>query len=291
MFCPQCGNPVLQDANFCQVCGKPLQQPAIDASYAAQRSSVQISPSVSPASFDQPSIMRDASPNVFNAPVPTRTANQAFSQPKVIVSLIVVAAIICGLVVWSLHAANNGSGNVLYSADWSGGLDGWPVGGQWSVNNGMLTSDGTGCCGGPESIITAPYQLNNVSNYIVEAQVQFLGFDQVCNGYSFGVNARMIPESNGYEGGVNLGHGLCDPSQASATLHVDNYTQLATTPFVPGTDWHTYELEVNGNQLTLTVDGSEMLQATSDVHSDGGVAGIEDFNVQLNVRSFEIIAV
>lgn len=291
MFCSQCGNLVPQEANFCQICGKQLMQVPMDASHHTQSISTQLPTSALSAPFDQTTITQYVSPNVFTTAIPTRTAQKALLQPKVILSLLIVLAILFGLVVWSHNAASNGSGNVLYTADWSSGFNGWTGGNQWSVNNGMLSSDGTGCCGGPESIITAPYQLNAVSNYIVEARVQFLGFVQVCNGYSFGVNARMIPGSNGYEGGTNLGHALCDPSQASATLHVDNYTQLASIPFVPGTSWHTYDLEVNGNQLTLSIDGSEILQATSDVHSEGGLAGIEDFNVQMNVSSFKITTV
>ena len=291
MFCLHCGNRVSPEAIFCQVCGKQLKEtPNAPPSYA-QSIPAQSSTYTKYEPPDQPSITQYAPPIAFNSAVQSPALQNRLLQPKGIVSLIVLIAVVFGLIAWVRNVTSNGSGNILYSADWSGGMDGWSVGNQWSVNNGMLSSDGSGCCGGPESIITAPYQLNNVSNYIVEARVQFLGFDQVCNGYSFGVNARMIPESNGYEGGINLGHGLCDPSQASATLHVDNYTQLATTPFVPGTGWHTYDLEVNGDQLTLSIDGTQMVQATSDVHSEGGVAGIEDFNVQMNVSSFKITAV
>jgi hypothetical protein len=290
MFCRYCGHSIPEDANFCQVCGKRLIQAQLDDRYHAQSGPIQLPPSAFNASVEGRSPGTQHIPQTeFNAAIPsTRAAQNALLQPKVIVSVLIVIAMVCGLIVW-IH---NASSNVLYTADWSNGLSGWTGGGsQWSANNGMLSSDGTGCCGGPESIITAPYQLNGIANYIVEAQVQFLGFDQVCNGYSFGVDARMIPGTNGYEGGTNLAHGACDPSQADASLHVDNYTLLAITPFVPGTSWHTYDLEVNGNQLTLLIDGNEMLQATNDVHTTGGLAGIEDFNVQMNVSSFKIIAV
>ena len=51
------------------------------------------------------------------------------------------------------------SGTVLYSANWSAGMAGWTGGTEWKASQNMLLSDGSNCCGGPESIVLAPYQL------------------------------------------------------------------------------------------------------------------------------------
>src|SRR6266702_4613080 len=58
---------------------------------------------------------------------------------------------------------------VLYRADWSQGVNGWSGGTQWSVNNGILMSNGSSL--GEEYYIAAPYQPTS-PNYAVEAQLQ-----------------------------------------------------------------------------------------------------------------------
>ena len=181
-------------------------------------------------------------------------------------------------------------GTVLYSADWSTGMSGWTGGTEWKAGQNMLLSDGSNCCGGPESIVLAPYQLGNVTDYKVQARIQFIRANTVCNGYSFGVMFRMDASENGYEGAVNLANGVCALNQAKATLRVNNYTELGHKPFIPGTGWHIYTVEVRGNQITSIIDGSQILIAIDNTHLTGGQVGIEDFNVQMNISSFQVIA-
>lgn len=183
-------------------------------------------------------------------------------------------------------------GTMLYQADWSQGMNGWSGGTEWNATQNMLLSNGSSCCGGPESIVVAPYPLGNVADYEVVARIQFIRTDNICSGYSFGVMLRMDTNKNGYEAAVNLANSACTLTQAVATLRVDNYTQLRATPFVPGTGWHTYTLLVKGDQLSYFIDGSQypLLTATDNTHIQGGQVGIEDFNVQMNIQSFEVIA-
>ncbi len=54
--------------------------------------------------------------------------------------------------------------------------------------------------------------------------------------------------------------------------------------FDPGADWHTYRLEVSGNQLRFLIDGNVFMTASDNRILTGGVAGLFCRNVQLTVR-------
>ena len=181
-------------------------------------------------------------------------------------------------------------GTVLYTANWSTGMDGWSGGTEWKASQNMLLSDGSNCCGGPESIVVAPYQPGNIADYQVQARIQFIQADTLCNGYSFGVMLRMDASENGYEGAVNLANGACTLNQAKATVRVNNTTELGHKPFIPGTGWHVYTVQVQGDQITMFIDGVQMLAAIDNTHLTGGQVGLEDFNVQMNISSFQVIA-
>lgn len=187
-------------------------------------------------------------------------------------------------------AAPSSPGTLVYKADWSGGMDGWSGGTEWKTAQNMLLSDGSNCCGGAESIVVAPINLSNIANYEIKARIQFIRADNLCSGYSFGLMLRMDNSLNGYEGSGNLANGACDLAQGQAALHVDNYTELGHASFVPGTGWHTYDVTVQGDQITLSIDGNQILTATDNTYIGGGKVGIEDFNVQMNISDFEVTA-
>ena len=130
----------------------------------------------------------------------------------------------------------------------------------------------------------------NVADYEVVVRIQFVRADTVCNGYSFGAMLRMDASENGYEGAVSLANGACALNQAKATLRVNNYTELAHKAFVPGTAWHVYTIKIQGDQITTIVDGTAILTAIDNTHLAGGQVGIEDYNVQMNISSFQVIA-
>src|SRR6266852_2000459 len=58
------------------------------------------------------------------------------------------------------------AGTVLYQADWSHGLSGWPGTHGWKVAQGQFVSDSSG-----SAAFTIPYRLS-VTDYAVEIHIQ-----------------------------------------------------------------------------------------------------------------------
>src|SRR5205814_385763 len=56
---------------------------------------------------------------------------------------------------------------LLYTADWSSGLNGWTGASDWTVLNGMLHNDGTDASANSPTIV-APYQVEGITDYAVE---------------------------------------------------------------------------------------------------------------------------
>jgi hypothetical protein len=52
--------------------------------------------------------------------------------------------------------------------------------------------------------------------------------------------------------------------------------------------WHTYRLEVRGDQLTLFIDEARLIEVTDNRYLDPGQVGIETFGRQVEVRSFGV---
>lgn len=171
-------------------------------------------------------------------------------------------------------------GTILYQADWSGGLAGWPGAFGWSTLNGMLLNDGSY----PESYaasgtkwIAAPYQ-PPVADYVVEADIQSLG--GWCGGLDFGIVVR-----GGYiPGVVNCGNDVEIWTLGEGGPAGDR------VQFSPGRDWHTYRIEAKGNNLRILVDGALVLQASDNRYLSPGSVGLWSGGDQLSVRTFKVIA-
>lgn len=170
--------------------------------------------------------------------------------------------------------------NLLYQADWSQGLNSWHGGSQWSVNNGMLMSNGETQ---GKYYIVAPYQ-PTVSNYAIEAQIQFLQNTSFPDPKVFGLFVRSGPneDERGYDGYVFGGDAKI------RIAHDPNSLILGATPYTLDTGLHIYRLEVKDSTITLLIDGVEMVQATDSTFSAPGLLGVYDNSCQINVRSFEV---
>jgi hypothetical protein len=184
-------------------------------------------------------------------------------------------------------------GDVLYEADWSGGLDGWAGGPpDWKTINGMLVNDGTN--NSPEKWISAPYEPGSIADYAVEAEIQVVRLtDNSCGDPSFGIVARA-EQQGAYWVGVKYEWNFFEmvgSVRASAMPMNDcgNTTYLAEQAFEPSTDWHTYRVEVQANTIKLLVDGARMLETTDNLHLSGGRVGLWSKDTVLNVRSFKVI--
>ncbi len=185
------------------------------------------------------------------------------------------------------------SGCILYQADWSNGFDGWSVTQDWKTINGMLVNGGKD--EGWGTWIKAPYQPGQLKivNYAVEAEMQAVregGGGADCRAtVSFGVVARATSEGAYW---VGIGEPWSKPRAAAGPLRraiAGCAEDLASGSYDIGTDWQTYRVEVQGNTVSLQINGMPVLQTTSNRYLEGGMVGLWSQGVELNVRSFKVI--
>jgi hypothetical protein len=169
----------------------------------------------------------------------------------------------------------SGPGTVLYTADWSTGLNGWAGSGDWKTLRGVLLNDGTG---GSRTPILAPARIGTVTDYAVEARIRAV---RVSNG--FGLVLRRQPDGGGYTAAIRNG-------DVPAIRYGDDAGSLTEAqPFDPGNGWHTYRLEADGNVVTFLIDGARIATLTDNRYLDGGLTGLVSYGYQLEVSSFRII--
>lgn len=148
----------------------------------------------------------------------------------------------------------------------------------------MLVSNGA-----DSSSVYAPYEFDGIANYAVEAEIQLLptsgrtGFGVFARSTDAGsiwlltgFNDRPHPDFPDEIEGSRIG--VADEVITQQEYDIDN-------------EWHTYRLEVNGNQILGLVDGAIVLVAQDNRLLDPGFAGLfVDEGTQINVRSFRIIS-
>lgn len=181
----------------------------------------------------------------------------------------------------------------LYLASWSTGMDGWRGGSQWSASKGDLVSSGKiACCHTPSAYaVLAPVDLTNTLNYAVEAQIRVTRSLDAKNGCYFGVLARATVYGAGYAGGV-FGYGSPHVRPEAYVRRLQaNQSQspnLSQAAYRLDSAWHTYRIEVTGQQISLYVDGHRVVQASDSAYAFGGRAGIIDYACQLTVGAFSV---
>src|SRR5262249_48941753 len=124
-----------------------------------------------------------------------------------------------------------------YTADWSGGLDGWPATNGWSAASGQLINNGTEFGNANwlfglwnTAWVAAPFvPEDGRASYTIEAEIRIVETPE-CG--SFGLVARGL-----YQAGVHV----CGAAGVSAfSLRSRAPDTLATVPIEMDTDWHTY---------------------------------------------------
>jgi hypothetical protein len=143
----------------------------------------------------------------------------------------------------------------------------------------MLINNGTGS---PSSWVTAPFQPDTRSDYAVEANIAFI---RGCG--TFGIIVRAVGQSN-YASGP-----WCQDGSAQIWIWENNatsYSTLARTEFNPGTNWHTYRVEVKENYIRFLIDSTIILETTDNHIRSGGRIGLWSHQVQIEVRSFKVFA-
>jgi quercetin dioxygenase-like cupin family protein len=166
------------------------------------------------------------------------------------------------------------AGTVLYEADSSGGFEDWDLSGGWLYFDGILVNDGGG------GLIVAPYAPTGLHNYAVEAEIELVEYGSYGN--TFGVSAWGRSVSGGFGTGgygkIWLDQEVIAAEGSSGSL---------------GPDWHTYRLEVDGNEARLLIDGAIALAVVDNrllSISGEGVGVWGDSGMQINLASFRVIA-
>ncbi len=184
-------------------------------------------------------------------------------------------------------------GAILYTADWSSGLNGWAGSADWKVLNGVLLNDGTNGNVTPRPTIVPPYQLEGIADYAMEVKVQVTSF-QNNNGPFFGFALRGSTVSGnwqGYESGIGYLDAQNQGSLCNARIITTDFNSpLTNAPYDPGKGSHTYRFEAKGNRLRFYLDGGNVLEVTDNLYLTGPQLGIWCYHAQLSVTSFKIIA-
>ncbi len=185
-------------------------------------------------------------------------------------------------------------GEVLYTADWSSGMNGWAGSADWKVLNGALLNDGSNgnTTNGPT--IVPPFQLEGINDYSIEAKVQVVSY-QDNNSPVFGFAIRGTTVNNSWQG-YQTSIGNLDAANHYGTCNSRIYTNdmnnpLTNTPFDPGKgNVHTYRFEAKGNTLKFYIDGGSVLQVVDNQYLSGAQVGLWCYHAQLSVTSFKITA-
>jgi Domain of Unknown Function (DUF1080) len=185
------------------------------------------------------------------------------------------------------------AGTVLYQADWSHGLAGWSGTHGWKVAQGQLESDSSG-----SGAFIIPYR-PAVSDYAVEVRVQIVLLVRQQGG-SFTISAPKAPGRDGYQAGVSglegsgpRPNGAHPQSQVFLTPSDDTASGSGIPhDYEPGSGWHTYRVEVQGNAASFLDNGVEIGSVSSqqtDVLSNGPIEFSSDL-VILRVSNLRILA-
>lgn len=183
-------------------------------------------------------------------------------------------------------------GSILYQADWRTGPGGWITSPGWGITGGMLVSDGS--ISDATRWIEAPIRLDQVTDYAVEARIQFVSFGTdfgfVCPG-SAGIVVR-----SGYWVGYFQQY-LSFACQSVLLLRVKNDANvrinldahISARQYKVDRDFHLYRVEVRGNRLSLFVDGIMLLDGTDNRFLNSGQVGLWSSVAQIAVQSFRVI--
>jgi hypothetical protein len=181
------------------------------------------------------------------------------------------------------------SGTLLYQANWKHGLAGWHASAGWKLVGSQLVIETPA-----SASIIAPYR-PTVTNYAIEVTVQIMRMlKPTKNGFT--LFASSAPGKAGYSGGVVAltprEPQLPPPGYAQITTDkLDASAGFQEIDFVPGTSWHTYRIEVQGNEALLFVDGTRVSHATSQEQAlSTGPIGMNSTGLSLRVSSFRVTA-
>lgn len=146
------------------------------------------------------------------------------------------------------------AGTVLFTSDWSKGLDGWQASDGWTVKNGLLEMDGQ-----DNRTLTIPHQ-PTTRNYDIAFQIQVVNVP--ADGGYFRLHALPTSTASGYVAQVfhlltPTPHLNGDHPTAIVTLDPSESQDPSTqhpTDYEPRTTMWTYHVEVRDNSVRFRRD-------------------------------------
>jgi hypothetical protein len=155
------------------------------------------------------------------------------------------------------------AGTVLFTSDWSKGLDGWQASDGWTVHNGVLEMDGQ-----DNRTLTIPYQ-PATRNYDVAFQVQVVNEPE--DGGYFRLHALPTSTASGYDARVfqlltSIPHASGAHPTAVVTLDpIDSQDPRTQHPvdYEPHNSMWTYHVQVRDNAVQFTRDTAALSAAVA----------------------------
>ncbi len=91
---------------------------------------------------------------------------------------------------------------------------------------------------------------------------------------------------SGYQAGIQN----CDdvPNAPAAEIRSQSGTTVASKRVAIDTNWHTLRVQVRGNSLALSMDGTVLASGTDESFASAGQAGVWADRAQVDVRSFTV---
>ncbi|MGH8008861.1 MAG: hypothetical protein ACREQ3_17880 [Candidatus Binatia bacterium] len=206
-----------------------------------------------------------------------------FKLAYVVMTLV---ALVGGGLAGASFASSASDDELLYQADWSDGLNGWEGGKDWKTLNASLLNDGTGPDDAVNPIL-ADFK-PSTADYAVEAEIRVALSDDFTE--LFGFVARVDGKGGGYASGLYDSYGYIwyvntDSLCCGSTVTDGDYFDLDS-------EWHTYRVEVKGNEIRSLVDGTVLAEAVDNKYLEGDQVGLwSDEGTQLEVRSFKVFAI
>jgi hypothetical protein len=147
--------------------------------------------------------------------------------------------------------------------------------GAWTVTGGMLI-------GGPDPVQSYAYADlgTNWTDYSVEAQLQF-----PAGAFGGGLGARLNPTTGAHYAAWIYPEGSVGGSNVLKLLKFQTwtgfgYTNVTSAPMqlvrlaAVGTNWHALKLTVQGNHITVSLDGNQLIDTTDVEAAPYGSGGV-----------------
>ena len=306
-FCSKCGRSLTTDDNFCPQCGKPISSSALVINTPSNTPTI---PAL-PFKNTLPMTSTDYGSNPYGVtasnpyyasplkpPPPPRILRN--NRPSILVGVVLLILILGNISTWVIFihgtqsnantafatatSISNTNETLLYSADWSHGLNGWTGTSDWTVLNGMLHNDGTdGSSNSPTMV--APFQVVGITDYAVEIHMQV-----VTGNNCFDVTTLRASGSGNIWQGYKATFCGDNAIINAGTITGGSFDRLAQVHFDDGNTWHTFRFEAKGTRLSYLIDGELIVGLNDSRYSSGGQLGFKSAGTQLNISSFKVFS-